>query len=193
MTPSSLKTGRMTWRIWLTAALLGNILSVYVVNAAEPTDFPITTLSGEQQRLSDYRGRWVIVNYWATWCPPCRKELPELDLFNESHKNDAVVLGINFEDISMQALQQFIDQQFLSYPMFHQRPSRYTGFGRLNGLPTTFVLDPEGHAVAMQAGGVTADMLDSFIKNYRPEEDQPVSPAAPENSAPAPSKPEAAE
>jgi len=163
----------------LSAMLLtGLLIAGSAAHADEAIDFPITTLAGEQQRLSDYRGRWVVVNYWATWCPPCRKELPELDLFNEQHKDDAVVLGINFEDISTQELQQFVDEQFLSFPMFHQRPSRSTPFGRLSGLPTTYVLNPEGVPVAMHSGGITADMLDFFINHYQPADTE----KAPENT-----------
>lgn len=154
----------------LAVALLSNLLASPAAIAAEPMDFSLSSLSGEQQRLSDYRGRWVVVNYWATWCPPCLKELPELDLFNESHKEDAVVLGINFEDISSEDLQQFIAEQFLSFPMFRARPSRNTPFGPLSGLPTTYLLDPAGVPVAMHTGGITADMLESFIENYTPEQ-----------------------
>ena len=57
-------------------------------------------LSGKMRSLEDYRGKWVIVNYWATWCPPCQEEIPDLVDFHDSHKDtDAVVLGVNFEDI----------------------------------------------------------------------------------------------
>jgi len=153
--------------LWLLAALLSSSLLNSLAQAAEPMDFALTTLSGKQQQLSDYRGRWVVINYWATWCPPCRKELPELDLFNEKHHNqDAVVLGINFEDIADDELKDFIDNQFLSYPMFRQDPDKRTPFGHLNGLPTTYVIDPDGIAVARETGGITADMLDQFIAHY---------------------------
>ena len=149
--------------LWLITALLLPTLAT----AAKPLDFTLTTLDGEQQQLADYRGRWVIVNYWATWCPPCRKELPELDIFHENHhQTDAVVLGINYEDISDDELREFIDKQFLSYPMFRQPDNQSTPFGRLNGLPTTFVIDPDGVPVAVETGGITADMLEQFIRNY---------------------------
>lgn len=141
--------------------------------AAETIDFPLHPLAGEQQSLSDYRGRWVIVNYWATWCPPCRKEIPELDMFNENHQKDAVVLGINFEDIALPELKTFVDQQFISYPIFHQSPQRLTPFGRMSGLPTTYVVNPEGVPVAMQSGGITADRLEQFIARYRAEHPTP--------------------
>jgi len=192
MKPAELQSKRIAWSAWLALTLLCNLLTAPAAMAAEPKDFTLTTLSGEKQRLSDYRGRWVVVNYWATWCPPCRKELPELDLFNEHHQDDAVVLGINFEDISEQELQQFVDEQFLSFPMFRERPSRETAFGRLSGLPTTYLLNPEGVPVAMHTGGITADMLDFFIDNYLPEDETLAAPTSPPDGAPVPNDPQPA-
>lgn len=178
------------WLAWLAVVLLSHLAALSIAVAAEPIDFTLSTLSGEQQKLSDYRGRWVVVNYWATWCPPCRKELPELDLFNESHKDDAVVLGINFEDIPTAELRQFIDEQFLSYPMFRERPSRKTAFGPLSGLPTTYLINPAGVTVAMQTGGVTADMLDTFITHYVAEQETQTTTGIPPESPP--NRPESA-
>ena len=54
--------------------------------AADPVDFELPGLDGKTYRLSEYRGKWVLVNYWATWCPPCREELPELEIFYNNHK-----------------------------------------------------------------------------------------------------------
>ncbi|MEW8429404.1 MAG: TlpA family protein disulfide reductase, partial [gamma proteobacterium symbiont of Ctena orbiculata] len=66
--------------------------------AAETVDFELPGLDGKRYRLSDYRGKWVLVNYWATWCPSCREELPELEVFHNNHKDtDAVVLGVAME------------------------------------------------------------------------------------------------
>jgi thiol-disulfide isomerase/thioredoxin len=158
-------------------ALLLSILLPQSALARDPVDFALTTTSGEQKMLSDYRGRWVIVNYWATWCPPCRKEIPELDMFNENNEN-AVVLGINFEDISTKELDTFVEQQFISYPIFHQRPKRETPFGNLSGLPSTYVITPKGVPVAMQSGGITADRLERFIKTYEAQTAEPVADVA---------------
>lgn len=150
--------------------LLGALLTAGSAQAAQPIDFPLYPLDGGQQQLSDYRGSWVVLNYWATWCPPCRKELPELDLFHEQHhETNAVVLGINTEDISDQDLKMFIERQFLSYPMFRQDAAAPTPFGPLDGLPTTFLISPAGEAVAVQTGGVTADLLEHFIDTYKPD------------------------
>lgn len=171
------RSGSRAGARWLVCSLLLAI-PLAAPRAAEPLDFPLQPLEGEQQTLADYRGQWVVVNYWATWCPPCRKEIPELDLFNEK-RSDAVVLGINLEDIPLSRLKQFVGEQFIDYPIFHQRPRWDTPFGRLSGLPTTFVVTPDGVPVAVQSGGITSDRLERFIDHYRASEKAAARPPTP--------------
>jgi thiol-disulfide isomerase/thioredoxin len=117
--------------------------------------------------LSDYRGKWVIVNYWATWCPPCREEMPELESFHAAHAKDhAVVLGLNTEVIDKQRILDFLDENFISYPNFIVGPVAETPLGRIPGLPTTFVITPKGELVARQVGAVTREMIENFINKW---------------------------
>ncbi|MCU7904899.1 MAG: TlpA family protein disulfide reductase [Candidatus Thiodiazotropha sp. (ex Epidulcina cf. delphinae)] len=132
--------------------------------AAEQVDFELQGLDGKKYRLSDYRGKWVLVNYWATWCPPCLEELPELEIFHNTHKDkDAVVLGVAMERIDPSRLKTFVDEQFLSYPILLTKPAASTELGRVPGLPTSFLVDPEGELVARQVGPLTLDDLEAFI------------------------------
>ena len=72
---------------------------------AETVEFGLPDLDGKLRRLSEFRGKWVLVNYWATWCPPCLEELPELEVFHVKHQyRDAVVIGVNLEDIDLARL-----------------------------------------------------------------------------------------
>ncbi len=131
---------------------------------AEPVDFELPGLDGKVYRLSDYRGKWVLVNYWATWCPPCREELPELEVFHSNHKDkDAVVLGVAMERIKKDRLQKFVDEQFLSYPILMMEPAASTELGRVPGLPTSYLIDPQGELAARQVGPVTLQDLEAFI------------------------------
>jgi peroxiredoxin len=116
--------------------------------------------------LSQYAGKWVVVNYWATSCPPCIKEIPQLMKFHEKHKDhDAVVLGVDFEDISLSWLKDFMDSMSMSYPVLRSDPSQQvTPFGVIIILPTTFIISPAGELVAHQVGAVTAADLEAFIK-----------------------------
>ncbi|MEJ2611529.1 MAG: TlpA disulfide reductase family protein [Candidatus Thiodiazotropha sp.] len=133
---------------------------------AELVDFELQGMDGKSYRLSDYRGKWVVVNYWATWCPPCREELPELEVFHSNHKDkDAVVLGIAMEKIDIPRLKSFVDEQFLSYPILLIEPAARTELGRVPGLPTSFLVNPKGELVARQVGPITQADLESFIES----------------------------
>ena len=131
---------------------------------AEPTDFTLSDPDGVKHKLSDYRGKWVLVNYWATWCPPCLEEIPELINFHEAHKDkDAVVIGVNFEDINPKKLKQFIEDNFILYPVLMTKPAPSSALGDIPGLPTSYLVSPKGEVVARQVGPITGKALEEFI------------------------------
>jgi thiol-disulfide isomerase/thioredoxin len=133
---------------------------------AEPVDYSLPDLDGKVHSLADYKGKWVIVNYWATWCPPCLEEIPDLVKFHERHSKqggDAVVLGVNFEDISKDQLANFVEGQMITYPILRSEPLGMTPLGSIPGLPTTFIVAPDGTPVASQVGPVTGKQLDDYI------------------------------
>ena len=122
-------------------------------------------LNGKTVNLSDYRGKWVVVNYWATWCPPCREEIPELVKFHEAHKDkDAVVLGVNAEKPDIPKLKDFVDTYFISYPILLGNSGLDSAMGPIPALPTTFLVTPEGNVIARNVGQVTGEMIEAFIK-----------------------------
>ncbi len=130
-------------------------------------DMSLTDVNGNQLNLASYRGKWVVVNYWATWCPPCIAEMPELQSFHDDHhKSDALVIGINTEHIGKGQLTRFLDDYFITYPVFVSKPTERSELGLIPGLPTTFLVTPEGKVVARQVGPVTRDMIEQFIANY---------------------------
>ena len=135
-----------------------------VTGVAEPVDYSLPDVNGKKHSLADYKGKWVIVNYWATWCPPCQEEIPDLVEFHDRHKDDdAVVIGINFEDIGEEQLSAFVDSFLISYPILRSEPLAETPLGAIPGLPTTFIIAPDGSPVARQVGPVTGKQLDDYI------------------------------
>lgn len=133
-------------------------------------DMPLTAVDGTEDNLRQYRGKWLVVNYWATWCPPCIVEMPELQSFHDEHSNgNAMVVGINAELISRKRLQNFLDDYFITYPNFVSGPTQQSELGLIPGLPTTFLVSPGGEVVARQVGPVTREMIEQFIHNWQRE------------------------
>jgi len=151
--------------------MLTLVLLAFVATSsmADPvSEFSLPDLSGSEHTLVQYRGKWVIINYWATNCAPCLKEIPELEDFHRRHKDtDAVVLGVNYEDIKLSWLKDFIDSVHMTYPVLLAEPDTVTPFGPIVMLPTTIIVSPEGRLMGQQRGAITAEMLDKYIENQR--------------------------
>ena len=130
-------------------------------------DFSLKDLKGNTHTLSDYRGKWVVVNYWATWCPPCLEEIPDLSDFHDRHKDkDAVVLGINNEELPLAKLADFSESYLVSYPVLPgpRDPSASYMLGPVPALPTTYIVSPSGRVMARNVGPLTGEMIESFMK-----------------------------
>ena len=129
----------------------------------EPVDFSLQQLGGGAVSLSDYRGQWVVVNYWATWCAPCRKEMPELSALH-SERADVTVLGLAFEEIEESDFERFLESAPVSYPILkddvYQPPEP---FGAPTVLPTTIILDRAGRSVKAFLGPVTRESIEAFL------------------------------
>lgn len=138
-----------------------------VANAqSEVVDFELPDIDGKMHRLSDYRGSWVIVNFWATWCSPCIKEIPMLNELAKMEKPvQPVVIGIDFEELETEALRKFMETMKMDYLVLRIGEAPLIPFEPLKGMPTTFVVSPEGKIVYRHVGLVTkADLLDQLPK-----------------------------
>ena len=131
---------------------------------AGSVDFSLPDVAGKVHHLSDHRGKWAVVNFWATWCGPCMVEIPELVRFHERHKDhDAVVVGVNFEEIETPALAEFIARMRINYPVVRAGDKPLLPFEPLKGLPSTFFVDPHGELAASHTGPVTTEAIEDFL------------------------------
>lgn len=156
--------------VFVVFAILG-IASLQGEAKASPVpEFELNDIDGNTHNLKVYAGKMVILNYWATWCPPCREELPELSVFHENHHDkDAMVLGVDFEDIPEDKLREFLDEQLIDYPIMQVKPSPYTPFGVLLGLPTSYLISADRSQYRSHIGPLTTEQLEKYLEELGPQ------------------------
>ncbi len=151
----------MRTAIRLLAALL---LSLFAVTASAQ-GFVFKDMQGHEQRLQDYRGKWVLVNFWATWCPPCLQEIPDLVSLYEAHKKgDLVVIGVAL-DSTKESVVEFVAKKKISYPVVVGDYDLAAQVGEVELLPTSYLYDPSGKLVSYQEGVVTRESVESYIRS----------------------------
>ena len=138
------------------------------VTAAGARPFVFEDMQGQPQRLADYRGKWVLVNFWATWCPPCLEEIPDLvDLHRAHSKKDLVVIGVAL-DSSAKSVRQFIERFKVNYPVVLGDYNLAEQVGEVTVLPTSYLYNPRGELISYQQGMLTRDSVESYIKSNKP-------------------------
>jgi len=128
--------------------------------------FDLPRLSGDgRATLADYRGKVVVLNFWASWCEPCRTESPLLERWHRRISRDGrgTVLGIDGQDVSDDA-RRFVDEYELTYPMLHDGPGDLREPFGLIGYPETFVIDPRGRVAAVRRGPVDDEFMRQAVE-----------------------------
>ena len=181
MTESVLSSRKRRWEIVMLVSLAAGILwtvfsrvpsTVGAPLSSSPSpregffapDFTLDTLQGEQVKLSDLRGKIVVINFWATWCLPCRKETPALEKVYEQYQDsNVVILGVNLTDQdSLNDVTAFVQEFGLTYPILLDRNGRISLLYQIEGLPTTFFVNREGIIRTAVVGG---PMSETFIRS----------------------------
>jgi thiol-disulfide isomerase/thioredoxin len=143
-------------RKFLGIVLLGGSL----LAAPSAQAFEIQDASGKTHRLADYKGRWVVVNFWATWCVPCIQEIPEIAAFAKA-RPDVVVLGVAMDAEDVAKVKRFATKTGHTYPLVLADAKVEKQLGEPRALPVTRIYDPQGKVIYDRVGRVDHKMLQS--------------------------------
>lgn len=149
-------------RIHVAAALRAAVLLLCgLLSACGKPDYQ--TLDSHSGRFADLKGRWILVNYWAGWCEPCIKEIPELNRFAQQFGDRAQVFAVNFDGLQGAELQQEVDKLKFAVPVLLDDPAARLGYERPAALPSTFVIGPDGKLRQVLQGEQTLATLRAAI------------------------------
>ena len=146
----------------------GNQATVAGTREAEKGDWSVRSLEGEEIRFSDLRGKVVLLDVWATWCPPCRKGIPEfIELQTEFAERGLVVIGLSVDQAGPEVVREFSERMGINYPVAMATSSVLKSLGPIEGIPTTFLYDREGNLrqrmVGYQPKAAFAEVLDPLL------------------------------
>lgn len=123
----------------------------------------LADLSGESVSIAGLKGQVVLINNWATWCPPCRAEMPELEVYYQAHQDeDFTLIGISAGD-TVEQIENFVTQYQLSFPMWVDLDTAALLAFRNNGLPSSYVIDKTGRVRLAWTGAISLEMLEKYV------------------------------
>lgn len=140
-------------------------LAITKVDDKKAPDFALKSVDGKTVKLSDYKGKVVIIDFWATWCPPCRKGIPDLISIQKDFKDDVVIIGISLDaEKTLKDVPGFVKSYEINYPIVYGTEKVVNDYGGIEGIPTAFVVDKKGNVVDMHVGLVPKDTYVNKIK-----------------------------
>lgn len=166
----------MVKKVVATVLLLA-LVTVVIVQAMEPEkpkdnlpgiaigekapDFELKTLSGDTIKLSDYRGKKVMLNFWATWCPPCKEEMPDMEKFHQANGEEVVILAVNIDP--QFNVEQFVSEMGITFPILLDEKDEVNSQYQILTVPTTYFIDKEGVIRHKYLTAMTEDVMKQYI------------------------------
>jgi peroxiredoxin len=128
-------------------------------------DFELKTLTGETVKLSSYKGKKVMLNFWATWCPPCKAEMPEMEQFYKQSNNDVVILAVNID--TQNDVKGFADKNGITFPILMDTDNQVNSTYQIISIPTTYFIDRNGVIKNKYTGSMKLDMMKQFTDELK--------------------------
>lgn len=127
---------------------------------AQAPDFELKTLTGETVKLSDYKGKKVMLNFWATWCPPCKAEMPEMEKFYKQPNQDINILAVNMDPNN--DVKGFVQKDGITFPILLDSEDKVNRVYQIISIPTTYFIDKNGVIQNKYVGAMQFDMMKQF-------------------------------
>lgn len=124
----------------------------FAKNPEKAPPFLLRDISGKIVSTADWKGKVVILNFWATWCPPCREEIPELVQLQAKYKDKLEIVGVSEDDDDLEKVEKFAQQHGMNYPIVMATPELIADYGGVPALPTSFLIDPQGRVMQKHTG-----------------------------------------
>lgn len=147
----------------LKSALLVLLCLLCLTQVAHAADWNLKDKDGVQYKLSELRGKWVLVNFWAPWCSECLEEMPDLDAIQKTHKN-LVVIGVAVMYRKTQEVMDVVRAHAVSYPVVMGNEDIASEFGEMKGMPTSFLYSPTGNLIDTYEGHLTQEKIEQIIR-----------------------------
>jgi len=166
--PKQTERQRQKWLLMIFGVAVIGIAVLMLIfgsgnNSALVPDFTANTLTGETVHLNDYKGQVVMLNFWATWCPPCKAEMPAIQAaYKHYHEQGFTVLAINNRELSVQ-IQPFANALALTFPIVLDTDSALQQTFAIKGYPTSLFISDAGEIYASHTGMLTPQQLDTYI------------------------------
>jgi len=155
---------RSTWSILLIALTIGLVTSASA-QQRKAANFSLKAADGTSYELSKYKGKVVIVNFWATWCGPCRKEIPDfIEAYKRYRSKGLEIIGISLDQDGWTKVIPFVKQSKINYPIVMGDEQVVENYGGFNAIPTTFIVDKDGNIVDQHAGTMSLKQLEAKLK-----------------------------
>ena len=145
------------------------LLAATCLHADPAPAWDLKSLDGKSVKLSDFKGKVVILDFWATWCPPCRAEIPNfVDLQKQYGKKGLQVVGVSLDQGPVDGVVSFAKAQNINYPIVMGDDDVAQKYGGVQAIPTTFIIDPKGNIVQKHVGFTDKDEFEAEIKKLLP-------------------------